>query len=105
MEHHAFRILGLDTSFSGSEEIHVADAPKKLNGRYPQNVRLAAGTQGQASMDISKVTVRLADLLPLLVEASHKNKAWIKDFRDDDVTISQDLYEVALAYRSMGRAA
>jgi len=104
MEHHAFRIFGLDTSFTRDEEIQMAEKPRK-SFNEAQPVRLASGTSGQASMDESKVTVRLSDLLPLLVEASQKNRAWIKDFRDDDVTISQDLYEVALAYRSLGRAA
>ncbi len=105
MEHQAFRILGLDTSFTGTEEIHFAEAPKKSHNSYPQEVRLAPGTSNRASIDESKVTVRLADLLPLLIEATHKNRAWIKDFRDDNITISQDLYEVALAYRTLGRAA
>lgn len=105
MEHQAFRILGLDTSFTGTEEIHFADAPKKSHNRNPQEVRMAPGTGNRVAVDESKVTVRLADILPLLIEATQKNRAWIKDFRDDNVTISQDLYEVAIAYRSLGRAA
>ncbi len=103
MEHHAFRIFGLDTSFN-QDEIQMAETPRKSNSN-PQNVRLASGTTGQAPIEESKVTVRLAELLPLLIEASQKNRAWIKDFKDDNVTISQDLYEVALAYRSLGRVA
>ena len=54
---------------------------------------------------MKRVNVRLADLLPLLIDATQKNRAWIKDFFDDEINVSQDLYEVALAYRSMGRAA
>ena len=105
MEHHTFRILGLDTSFNASEQVHDAEMPRKQTGSNAQQPRLAPGTQGQASMNEQKVTVRLVDLLPLLIDATQKNRAWIKDFGNDNVTISQDLYEVALAYRSMGRAA
>jgi hypothetical protein len=104
MEHHAFRIFGLDTSFTRDEEIQMAETPCASH-LYPPSVRLATGTSSRAVTEESKVTVRLADILPLLVEATQKNRAWLKDFRDDDVTISQDLYEVTLAYRSMGRAA
>jgi hypothetical protein len=104
MEQQAFRIFGLDTSFARDEEIQMAETRPKVQ-LSPASVRLAVGTTGQAATEELKVTVRLADLLPLLIEATQKNRAWIKDFSDDNITISQDLYEVALAYRAMGRAA
>jgi hypothetical protein len=104
MEQPAFRIFGLDTSFARYEEIQMAETGPAAH-RFPPSVRLAVGTTEREPAEESNVTVRLADLLPLLIEATQKNRAWIKDFSDDKVTISQDLYEVALAYRAMGRAA
>ncbi len=48
------------------------------------------------------VRVRLGDLLPLLTMAQRFKYAWLKDFLDDEVTISGDLYTVLqqfLGYR------
>lgn len=48
------------------------------------------------------VRVRLGDLLPLLTMAQRFKYAWLKDFLEDEVTISGDLYNVLqefLGYR------
>jgi hypothetical protein len=46
------------------------------------------------------VRVRLGDLLPLVAMAQRMNFIWLKDFLDDEVAVSQDLYEVMQAFRS-----
>ena len=45
------------------------------------------------------VRVRLADLLPLIAIASRQNYLWLQDFLDDEVAITEDLYEVLRAFR------
>lgn len=45
------------------------------------------------------VRVRLGDLLPLIATAQRMNFVWLKDFLDDDVAISEDLYEVLQTVR------
>jgi hypothetical protein len=45
------------------------------------------------------VRVRLADLLPLVALAHRNNYVWLQDFLDDEVTITEDLYEVLRAFR------
>jgi hypothetical protein len=40
------------------------------------------------------VSVRLGDLLPLLAMAQKAKYSWLKDFMDDEVRITDDLYEV-----------
>jgi hypothetical protein len=45
------------------------------------------------------VRVCLADLLPLVALAQRHNYAWLQDFLDDEVRISEDLYEVLQAFR------
>lgn len=45
------------------------------------------------------VAMRLGDLLPLLADAYSERKSWIADFADDEITVSQDLYEVITAYQ------
>jgi hypothetical protein len=49
------------------------------------------------------VTVPLADVFPLLAEAARSRRAWLSDFADDQITISQDLYEVIVAYQHYRR--
>jgi hypothetical protein len=46
------------------------------------------------------VHVRLGDLLPLVAMAQRMHFVWLKDFLDDEVVVSNDLYEVLQAFRS-----
>ncbi|MGN6545446.1 MAG: hypothetical protein ACTHK7_10400 [Aureliella sp.] len=47
----------------------------------------------------ARVAVSVGDLLPLLAEAWQSKRAWLHDFSSDRVIVSQDLYEVLLAYQ------
>ncbi len=49
------------------------------------------------------VTVPLVEILPLLADAVQSERTWLRDFEDDEVTISMDLYEVILAYQHYRR--
>ncbi len=49
------------------------------------------------------VTVPLTDVLPLLADAVESRRTWLRDFQDDEITISMDLYEVLLAYQHYRR--
>jgi hypothetical protein len=55
------------------------------------------------STDHNQVTVSVGEVLPLLADALASRRTWLRDFEDDDVTISADLYEVLLAYRHFRR--
>ena len=46
------------------------------------------------------VRVRLGDLLPLVSMAQKMNFIWLKDFLDDEVSITDDLHEVLQSFRS-----
>lgn len=65
------------------------------------NLRVFHGpTADQAENSHSQtVTVSLGDILPLLADAVQSDRTWLRDFEDDEVTISSDLHEVLLAYR------
>jgi hypothetical protein len=41
-----------------------------------------------------EIRIRLGDLLPLVAVAQRMNFIWLKDFLDDEVAVSTDLYEV-----------
>jgi hypothetical protein len=45
------------------------------------------------------VRVSLGDLLPLVALAHRHNYLWLQDFLDDEVAITEDLYEVLRAFR------
>lgn len=49
------------------------------------------------------VTVPVGEVLPLLADAVDNQRTWLKDFADEDITISADLYEVLQAYRFFRR--
>lgn len=49
------------------------------------------------------VTVPLVEVLPLLADAVQSERTWLRDFEDDEITISMDLYEVILAYQHYRR--
>ena len=41
----------------------------------------------------------LGDLLPLIALAQRQNYAWLSDFLEDEVLVTEDLYEVLQAFR------
>jgi hypothetical protein len=51
----------------------------------------------------NQVTVPLKVVLNTLADAVLRNRSWIQDFEDDEVTISTDLFEVILAYQHYHR--
>ena len=56
-----------------------------------------------AEMAVDRVIVPLGEILPLLAEAYRSRRLWLKDFSDDEVAISSDLYEMLLAYEDLHR--
>ena len=53
--------------------------------------------------DTRRVAVPLGEVLPLLADAVQSKRTWLRDFEDDEVNISTDLYEVILAYQHFRR--
>lgn len=45
------------------------------------------------------VAVSLGELLPLVALAQRNNYVWLKDFLDDEVRITSDLFEVLQTFR------
>ena len=67
----------------------------------PTRLKLyAAPTEEPVDLPEPDVRVRLGDLLPLVAMAQRMNFIWLKDFLDDEVAVSHDLYEVMQAFRS-----
>jgi hypothetical protein len=51
--------------------------------------------------DAAPATVRVSvrELLPLIALARRHNYLWLQDFLDDEVRVTEDLYEVLRAFR------
>lgn len=65
-------------------------------------------TQSQASSTLEQsrdnsVRVTLGEVLPLLADAVVSNRTWLTDFKDDEISVSSDLFDVLQAYRHFRR--
>ncbi|MGA2035652.1 MAG: hypothetical protein ABSG68_25670 [Thermoguttaceae bacterium] len=75
----------------------------------PSYLRVYNGPQEESStISIAEnhredITVPLTEVLPLLADAVQSDRTWLRDFADDEITISMDLYEVLLAYQHYRR--
>lgn len=67
----------------------------------PQSDACASITEAKESKD--EVTIPLGEIFPLLADAVRSERTWLRDFEDDQITISSDLYEVILAYQHYRR--
>jgi hypothetical protein len=66
----------------------------------PQN---EVSTTSQAKESQDSVSIPLGEIFPLLADAVRSQRTWLRDFEDDQITISTDLYEVILAYQHFRR--
>ena len=44
------------------------------------------------------IPIRLADLYPLLAQAYRDNYVWLRDFEEEELLVSNDLFEVVRAF-------
>ena len=66
----------------------------------PEKIRTAAVAAPEQD---NTVRVRLKDVAHLLADAVESRRTWLRDFGDDEVTLSSDLYEVLMAYQHFRR--
>jgi hypothetical protein len=80
----------------------------RISAMAQSHLRVYYGPQTDVLKSTSKpaadsVTVPLGEILPLLADAVRSDRTWLRDFEDDEITISTDLYEVILAYQHFRR--
>lgn len=46
-----------------------------------------------------QLTVKLGQIFPVLIDALANGRSWLNDFDDEELVVSEDLYEVLLAYQ------
>lgn len=73
-------------------------------------LRIYYGPQTETGAELAEineprdtVAVPLGEIFPLLADAVRSERTWLRDFENDEITISSDLYEVILAYQHYRR--
>jgi len=62
-------------------------------------LRLFTGEDESGPSDAeAQVNVRFGEITRALVEAVRWDRTWLRDFEDDEVLVSNDLYEVVRAF-------
>jgi hypothetical protein len=62
-------------------------------------LRLFTGEDEVGSSDVdAQVNVRFGEITQALVEAVRWDRTWLRDFEDDEVRVSSDLYEVISSF-------
>ena len=61
-------------------------------------LRLFTGDEESPSVDSQKVKISFGELSTMLLEACRKQRAFLRDFEDDEVQLTDDLYQVLTAY-------
>ena len=68
------------------------------------NLRLFPRTDEEAPKPVEQeatVSVRLGELYPVLKQALRANYAWLRDFQDDEIRVTQDFYDVVRAFAGL----
>ena len=67
--------------------LRIYHGPETLAGRHNE------------PREENSVRVSFGEIYPLLADAVNNRRTWLSDFDQDEITISNDLYEVLLAYQ------
>lgn len=51
------------------------------------------------------MTMTLREISGILTDAVNSRRTWLQDFADDPIQIPNDLYDVLVAYRRLGKSA
>lgn len=61
-------------------------------------LRLFRGEDEAIALSLPKKTITFGELTKLLSDAVDSRRTWLRDFADDEVAITPDLYELLTAY-------
>ncbi|MCG6154792.1 hypothetical protein [Rubinisphaera margarita] len=61
-------------------------------------LKLYTGDQDCGAVEEPQVKVRLGEVCAALADATRFRRTWLSDFEDDEIQVSEDLYEVLAAY-------
>ena len=61
-------------------------------------LRIFTGEESVATLSEPAVNISFGEFTEFLSDASRRDRTWLRDFADDEIRISGDLYEVLSAY-------
>ncbi|MFN0055195.1 MAG: hypothetical protein ACKV0T_23725 [Planctomycetales bacterium] len=68
-------------------------------------LKLFTGEESAVAVADEQVSVSLGDIADILADAVRTKRAWVRDFADDQIQVSSDLYDVLSTYWNMRRGA
>jgi hypothetical protein len=72
----------------------------------PTRLRLYTGDEDTSTVVVEpEVTMTLGEISEILADAVRTRRTWLRDFEDDRIQVSADLYEVLASYWNMRRGA
>ncbi len=63
-----------------------------------QRLRLFTGDDEDQDLEQLKVKISFGELSSILLEATRKQRSFLRDFEDDEIQLTDDLYQVLTAY-------
>jgi len=70
-----------------------------------RHLKLYTGEETTTAVAEPEVTVSLGEIAEILADAVRTRRAWVRDFSDDRIQVSSDLYDVLSSYWNMRRGA
>lgn len=104
-----FRVVGLDQATCDSEYNGAETVTKPIKPGKPTVLGIFRADSATEHSTVPKshevITVRLKDILPALNQASANRLSWVRDFENDPVVVTKDLYDVLLTLERLRRTA
>jgi hypothetical protein len=91
-------------ALGGQGSPFVAQPTRKLIPMR-RHLKLYTGEESTTVVAEPEVTVSLGDIAEILADAVKTRRAWVRDFADDRIQVSADLYDVLSTYWNMRRGA
>lgn len=93
------RVLGFEAALSEEpHETQWTETPSRACGR------VISSLEHHETIAPKMITVRVKDVIDALVGRAAARPVWLNDFHDDPISITEDMFDVLVAYRSMRRA-
>jgi len=72
---------------------------EESNIRFALNGKQIRSAMPECYADARHVSINFGSLLPMLEEAITSRRLWIRDFADEEIRVSTDLFDVIQAFR------
>ena len=96
MKHTNMQIFPMDDLSDSSTAQHRFTTPPCHSSRTDRELDLITGLSERR-----RVSLPLAKVASILIDATKQNRAWMEDFKEDLVEMDSDLYEILMAHKNL----